>query len=109
MFLSLVVATAVAGCTLGPDYRRPAMPVRDFLAGQEALLAPGLGSATAARQAVARAYGVLIQQATFFAYVDTFRWLAILCFLSVPLALLLRRVTRGRGPVAAHQPNGETP
>ncbi|HEY7041174.1 MAG TPA: DHA2 family efflux MFS transporter permease subunit [Methylomirabilota bacterium] len=75
---------------------------RHFLAGQEALLAPGLGSATAARQAVARAYAVLVQQATLFAYVDTFRWLALLCLLSVPLALLLRRVTRGRGPVAAH-------
>ena len=83
---------------LAPD--QPAY--RDFLGAGERLLAPGLGSVTAAQQAVARAYNLLIQQATLFAYVDTFRRLALLCLVSVPLVLLLRRVARARGPVAQH-------
>jgi hypothetical protein len=47
---------------------------------------------TAAQQAVARAYNLLIQQATLFAYVDTFRRLGLLCLISLLFVLLLRRV-----------------
>ena len=41
-----------------------------------------------------------IQQATLFAYVDTFRRLGFLCLISLLLVLLLKRVTLPRGPVA---------
>ncbi len=83
---------------LAPD--QPAY--RQLLAAQQMALAPGLGSATAARQAVARAYGLLIQQATLFAYVDTFRRLGFLCLGCILLVLLLKRVVPPRGPVAVH-------
>jgi len=49
---------------------------------------------------VARVYNTLIQQATLFAYVDTFRQLGFLCLLSVLFVLLLKRVAPPRGPVA---------
>ncbi len=78
---------------LGPD--QPAY--RELLAAQQALLSPGLGSVTAARQAVARAYDILIQQATLFAYVDTFRRLGFLCLFCILFVLLFRRVSPARG------------
>ena len=84
---------------LAPD--QPAY--RHLLAAQRALLAPGLGSVTAARQAVARAYALLIQQATLLVYVDTFRRLGFLCLVSVLLVLLFRRVTPPREPAALGQ------
>jgi MFS transporter, DHA2 family, multidrug resistance protein len=84
---------------LAPD--QPAY--RHLLAAQRALLAPGLGSVTAARQAVARAYALLIQQATLLAYVDTFRRLGFLCLVSVLLVLLFRRATPPREPAALGQ------
>lgn len=71
---------------LAPD--QPAY--RDLLAAPRALLAPGLGSVTAARQAVAHAYALLIQRAKLVAYVDTFRRLGFLCLVSVLLVLLFR-------------------
>lgn len=83
---------------LAPD--QPAY--RDLLAAQRSLLAPALGSVTAAQQAVARAYNLLIQQATLLAYVDTLRRLGFLCLASVLLVLLFKRVTPPRGPVAPH-------
>jgi DHA2 family multidrug resistance protein len=48
---------------------------------------------TEARQAVARAYDILIQQATLFAYVDTFRCLGFLCLFCILFVLLFRRVS----------------
>jgi hypothetical protein len=51
--------------------------------------------------AVARAYQVLIQQATLFAYVDTFRRLGFLCLACMLLVLLFRRVESPREAVAA--------
>jgi DHA2 family multidrug resistance protein len=58
-----------------------------------------LGSVTAAGQAVARAYDILIQQATLFAYVDTFRRLGFLCLFCILFVLLFRRVSPPRGAV----------
>jgi hypothetical protein len=34
-------------------------------------------------------------------YIDDFRWLAVICFLVIPLAVLLKRVV-AMEPVAAH-------
>jgi len=60
---------------------------------------PCLGSFTAAGQAVARAYNILIQQATLFADVDTFRRLGFLCPFCILFVLLFRRVSPPRGGV----------
>jgi DHA2 family multidrug resistance protein len=57
---------------------------------------------TARQQAYGLDYGMLQQQANLYAYVDTFRWLALLCVACVPLVFLFRRVKAKRGPIAAH-------
>jgi DHA2 family multidrug resistance protein len=82
---------------LAPD--QPAY--RELLAAQQRLLSPKLGPVEAARQSVARAYALLVQQATLLAYVDTFRRLAFLCLVCIAFVLLLRRVTPPREPISA--------
>jgi DHA2 family multidrug resistance protein len=47
-------------------------------------------------------YGELGQQAAVCAYVDTFRFLVLLCAACVPLVLLFKRIRRAGGPIAAH-------
>jgi hypothetical protein len=42
------------------------------------------------------------QQASLGGYVDTFRWIALLCLLCVPLALLFRKTKARGGGVAVH-------
>jgi DHA2 family multidrug resistance protein len=51
--------------------------------------------------AVADIYHTLVQQATTMAYVDTFRWLALLCLLCAPVAIFFKKV-KSRGPALAH-------
>jgi DHA2 family multidrug resistance protein len=58
--------------------------------------------ATAQRQAYGLLYGTLQQQAALFAYVDTFRWLALLCLFCVPLVFLFRKTKARGGSVAVH-------
>jgi DHA2 family multidrug resistance protein len=57
---------------------------------------------SAQRQANALAYGNLQQNACLFAYVDTFRWLVLLCLICVPVAFLLKKVKTSGGPAAMH-------
>ncbi len=59
-------------------------------------------SASALQRAYGFAYGKLQQQASLFAYVDTFRNLALLCLVCVPLVLVFRKTKARGGPVAAH-------
>ena len=61
---------------------------------------PSDDPASAQQQAYGLLYGVLQQQAALFAYVDTFRRLALLCLVCVPLVLLFRKM-RARGGAAA--------
>jgi MFS transporter, DHA2 family, multidrug resistance protein len=42
------------------------------------------------------------QQANLFAYVDTFRLLAVLCALCIPVVLLLKKAKSQGGAVAMH-------
>ena len=53
------------------------------------------------RQAYELLYDTLQQQANLFAYVDTFRLLALLCLICVPIVFLLRKMKR-HGPVTMH-------
>ncbi|MGH9700719.1 MAG: EmrB/QacA family drug resistance transporter, partial [Candidatus Acidiferrales bacterium] len=55
---------------------------------------------TAMKQAELMVEGILGKQALLWAYVDDFRYLAILCFVSTPVAFLLRRVQARRGHIA---------
>jgi DHA2 family multidrug resistance protein len=56
----------------------------------------------AGQQAYGVVGGLLGQQAALFAYVDTFRVLAVLCLLCIPLVLALHKVRPPKGPIAAH-------
>ena len=70
------------------------------------MLAAGLsrygGPVLAQHQAYSLLGGTMMQQAALCAYVDTFRILAVLCALCVPLLLVLRRVRPHDGPAAVH-------
>ncbi len=57
---------------------------------------------SAQRQAYALLYGMVQQQANLLAYVDTFRLLAFLCLLCVPIVFLLRKAKARGGSVAMH-------
>jgi DHA2 family multidrug resistance protein len=62
-------------------------------------LAPSLGDVAARSLSEGMIYYSLVRQANVLAYVDNFRWLALLCVASVPLVFLLRR------PPAHHHPS----
>jgi DHA2 family multidrug resistance protein len=65
------------------------------------MLAHSLGPANALRGARAQLYEQLGQQALLWAFVDVFRWMALLCFFCVPVVWLFRRVKQ-KGPAMAH-------
>jgi DHA2 family multidrug resistance protein len=52
--------------------------------------------------AQAALYRELGQQALLWAFVDVFRWTAILCFLCMALVWLFRKITHAPGPAAMH-------
>lgn len=59
---------------------------------------PLSGPLTASQQAIARVGQELDRQAQYWSYVDDFRYMALACFLCVPLVWTLKRV-RSRGAV----------
>jgi DHA2 family multidrug resistance protein len=46
--------------------------------------------------------GQLMAEARLWAFVDVFRWMAILAFLCVGIIWLFRKVKPGQGPAGAH-------
>ena len=52
--------------------------------------------------AAAVLYGELQRQASNWAFVDVFRWLALLCFVCVAVVWTLKKVKPGKGPAGAH-------
>ncbi|HEY3998428.1 MAG TPA: MFS transporter, partial [Candidatus Xenobia bacterium] len=73
-------------------------PLSDTFANHVAALGTALGSTA---QSYAVVYQNLLQQSAMFAYVDTFRWLALLALATIPLSLMLRRGT-STAPVSVH-------
>ncbi len=57
---------------------------------------------TAQMEAYGTIYQTLVRQASLLAYIDNFRFLAFLCLICTPAALLFRRVRNGRRAVAMH-------
>ena len=57
---------------------------------------------TASQQAYGTIYQILVRQATLLAYIDNFRFLAFLCFVCVPAALLFKKVRARGAPTAMH-------
>ncbi len=58
--------------------------------------------ATAGQRAYGAIYETLVGQATLLAYIDNFRLLAFLCLLSIPAALLFKKVKGGRQSPPMH-------
>ena len=75
---------------------------QQYLQSTSAMLGQYSDPVSAQQQAYGLFYGTLQQQANLFAYVDTFRWLALLCLVCVPLVLLFRKTKARGGPVAVH-------
>jgi MFS transporter, DHA2 family, multidrug resistance protein len=72
------------------------------IARLQELMAYHADAVTALDRAHKLVENLLNQQAALWSYVDDFRYLAILCFLSAPIAFALRRVARRPGQVAGH-------
>jgi DHA2 family multidrug resistance protein len=57
---------------------------------------------TATQQAYGAMYQTLVRQATLLAYIDNFRFLALLCLICLPAGLLFKKVRARGGPAAMH-------
>ena len=75
---------------------------QQYLQSTSGMLGQYNDPATAQQQAYGLLYGTLQQQANLFAYIDTFRWLALLCLVCVPLVFLFRRMKAHGGAIAVH-------
>jgi len=67
----------------------------------QAALTPGMGMAQAAPGTLGVIYKSLLMQTNMQAFADEFRWLALACFLSVPLVLLFKK-SQGKKAVMMH-------
>jgi DHA2 family multidrug resistance protein len=65
-------------------------------------LQSALGTPHDSTLAIANLYHTLIQQATTMAYVDTFRWLALLCLIGTPAVIFFKKVQSRGAPALAH-------
>ena len=75
---------------------------QQYLQSAAGMLGQYSDPASAQQQAYGLLYGTVQQQANLFAYVDTFRWLALLCLLCIPVVFLLRKAKSRGGPIAVH-------
>ncbi len=69
---------------------------------QQFLATRGASSTTALQQAYALINLTLTGQARLWAYVDDFRYMALVCFGCVPIVFLLKKAVGKGGPTAAH-------
>jgi DHA2 family multidrug resistance protein len=75
---------------------------QQYLQSATGMLSQYSDPVTAQQKAHALLYGTMQQQANLFAYVDTFRLLAILCALCIPVVFLLKKAKSHAGSVAMH-------
>jgi DHA2 family multidrug resistance protein len=76
----------------------PALQTRLQMLG--AGLAPRVGSVLAHRQAIGATYYQLVQQSTMLAFIDNFRWLALIAVVCLGGVLLLKKVNPHGQPLA---------
>jgi hypothetical protein len=65
-------------------------------------LTPQVGSVAAHQQAYGVVYGELNRQAAYWAYINDFRFLAVMSLACLPLCFLFKKVAARNGAVAAH-------
>jgi len=75
---------------------------QQYLQSATGMLSQYSDPVTAQQQAYGLLYGTVLQQSSLFAFVDTFRLLAVLCLLCVPVVLLLKKAKSTGGSVAMH-------
>ena len=75
---------------------------RSTLQATTSALAAHSTLADAQQQAVGTMYHTLLSQANLLAYLDNFRWFALICVICVAGALILKNVKSHGGPIAAH-------
>lgn len=75
---------------------------QQYLQSATGMLSQYSDPVTAQQKAYGLLYGTVQQQANLFAYVDTFRLLAILCALCIPVVFLLKKAKSHGGSVAMH-------
>jgi DHA2 family multidrug resistance protein len=89
----------VLGANVTPYSNR----TRNYLWGmQNALASRGVDPTTASHQAYGSLWGVVQQNAAMLSFVDTFRTMAIVFLLVLPLLLIMRRPKHQGGPTAMH-------
>jgi DHA2 family multidrug resistance protein len=76
--------------------------VRQALTSFQALTSVHAGPKLASLRAYALLNRGLNQQAVIYSYVDDLRYMALMCFVCIPIVFLFRKVKPKKGPVAAH-------
>ncbi|MBU6401865.1 MAG: MFS transporter, partial [Verrucomicrobia bacterium] len=87
--------------TLVGDLTPYAAPYQHALRTLTAAFATYSGPVGARQQALGSLYHTVLAQANLLAYLDNFRWFAVLCLACIAGALLLKRA-KIRGPIAVH-------
>ena len=77
------------------------LPYQNAVQMGQVALTPGMGTAQAAPGTLGVIYKSLLMQTNMQAFADEFRWLALACFLSVPLVLLFKKA-QGKKAVMMH-------
>jgi DHA2 family multidrug resistance protein len=68
----------------------------------KASLMQTMDAVSAAQQAYATVYGMVVKQAMVLSYLDNFRILAVLCVLCIPAAFIFKRVRHPKAVEGAH-------
>jgi DHA2 family multidrug resistance protein len=77
------------------------LPYQTAVQAGHVVMAPGMGAAQADAGTLGVIYQWLILHSNMVAFVDEYRWLALVCFLSVPLVLLFKK-GEGKREVMMH-------
>jgi DHA2 family multidrug resistance protein len=77
------------------------LPYQSAVQMGQAALTPAMGAAQAGPGALGAIYKSLLLHSNMLAFVGEFRWLALICFLSVPLVLVFKKA-QGRKDVMMH-------
>ena len=77
------------------------LPYQNAVQMGQAALTPKMGAAQAESGALGTIYQSLLQHSNMLAFADEFRWLALVCALSVPLVLVFKKA-QGRKDVMMH-------
>jgi DHA2 family multidrug resistance protein len=75
---------------------------RQLIAQLTASFSRTMDAVSAAQQATATAYGMIVRQAVLLAYLDDFRILAIMAFMCIPAAFIFKRVRNAKPVEGAH-------